>query len=139
MNKRRWVFSAIGVLALLVLVLLPGIMSVQILAHEFYHVLNHREAAKSFCVDVNNPPYLAHVEVMFPNETSMRTYMELDSDGEERLAWRFGHFVSCVYIFFSLLAIFGIIWLVTVTVKPERLHRRIVHHVRRLKRKLRRK
>ncbi len=139
MDRKRFFLSVAGFLILMSLITLPGILSTQIIAHEMYHIYKNQDSAKSFCVDINNPPYIAHVQVLFPDHDAMRTYIEQSKNGEEAAAMRAGYIVSAIYVMFSVLAVLWVSWIVTCTIKPQRIRRHVIRHVRRIRRYIRRK
>lgn len=134
MKAAKFVFSIVALLLLLVMVILPGIFSVNVLTHEFYHAFRHKDAAKSICVDINQKPYVAHTIVVFPNATAMRTYVESVEDGEEGIAADVGQVASVIYVLFCLVAISLVAFIVVDCVRPVKRH--VIRHVRRLRRRL---
>ncbi len=116
MAKGRHVLVVAGIAVLLVLVLLPGILSVNLMMHEAYHIFMHKGFADSVCLDINRP-YIAHVNVVFSNGTEIKAYRGSLEDDEERMANIVGKAFSFVYVLFSLLAIFLVGWVVADGVK----------------------
>ncbi len=135
MNRKELTFCMVASAVLLALVIVPGMLAVNVLAHEFYHMLSLQSVARSVCVDVNTKPYVAHVDLVFPNSTSMRAYIEKQQDGNENRAAFVGKMASVLYVAFSAVAILLLSWVLTVSVDAKRIHRRIMSHVRRLRRR----
>lgn len=106
------VFGAVGVAVLLAIVLLPGMLFVNLVSHEFYHIMRHSGAADSLCFDIDNFLSVAYVNVKFDNESVMKSYAGSDEDAEERMANLVGKVSSAGYVLFSLLSIFLIGWVV---------------------------
>lgn len=131
MRTVKLVIVTVGLLLLLVLVILPGIFSVNVVTHELYHVFRHQDAAKSICVDINSKPFVAHTVVTFPNASALRTYVETEEENEEGIAGSIGQVASLVYVLFCLAAVFLIGWIVADSVKP-----RIVVRFRKLRKRL---
>lgn len=135
MDRKRFAFCMVVSAVLLALVIVPGILAVNIMTHEMYHMLSLRTVARSVCVDVNSKPYVAHVDLVFSNSTDMREYLERQQDGQEDRAAFAGNVASVLYVLFSLFVIFILSWVLTVSVDTKRMHKRIVSHMRRLKRR----
>ena len=135
MDRKRFTLCMVVSAVLLALVIVPGILAVNILAHEMYHMFSLQTVARSVCVDVNSKPYVAHVDLVFPNSTDMRAYLERQQDGQEDRASFVGNMASVLYVVFSLFVIFILSWVLTVSVNPKKIHRRIVSHMKRLRRR----
>lgn len=130
--------SMVALLVLLVIVMLPGILSVNVLTHELYHTFSNGEFARSICVDINKRPYVAHTVLFFPNVTSMYDYVRYE-DEQELGAKRAGQIASAIYVLFSIAAMFLIVFVVADSVKPikVRVFRHVKKHMRKVRRRIR--
>ncbi len=108
--EKRGIIEMVVLMALLTLLILPGLMYIDILAHEAYHYLKHRDYAKEICLDVNSES-LAHVTLLFPSgETIDKETLER----EERKADKVGKVASVIYL---VNAIIIINWIFLITVR----------------------
>ncbi|MBL7148393.1 MAG: hypothetical protein ISS82_06205 [Nanoarchaeota archaeon] len=102
--------NIIIIIILLCILMIPGLLFTEILAHELYHAIYYKEYAKEICVDINHP-LRSHTVLRFENGSLL-----LDYDGEaEKLeieqAERIGKLASIVYLIVFSVVLFWFIYL----------------------------
>ncbi len=135
MNRKELLIGAVLASVLMALVILPGILAVNLMTHELYHMISMKTVAKSVCIDINTKPYVAHVDLTFQNSTDMRAFVERQQNSNEYRAEVLGNIASIGYVVFAIVSVLLICWMMAVSVRPERLHKKIVSHIRKKLRK----
>ncbi|MBI4447455.1 hypothetical protein HY643_00595 [Candidatus Woesearchaeota archaeon] len=108
-KNHKFFFGIIILLTFIVIMVLPGILSVEVIAHELYHVYKNSQYAKEICVDIN-APYKSHVYLLFENGTTELSLASEEHKAEELMAERVGEIASIAYVFLSLVAIGWVIF-----------------------------
>jgi len=98
------------IIILLCILLIPGLLFTEILAHELYHVFSHKEYAEEVCIDFNEP-YRAHTVVRFDNRSMMLEYQNSRDYSEEEKAKKIGKLASMVYLIIFSVILFWFIHL----------------------------
>ena len=105
MNKLG--LKAILIVILGIILIIPGALFVDILAHEFYHVSKNKEYSEEICLNVND--ITAYTIVNFPDYNARLNYNQETQDKEEIVANRVGKIASSVYVLLIIL-IFSLIF-----------------------------
>lgn len=95
---------------LLAFVIAPGLFYTDVMAHEFYHYLQHQDVTEEICIDVNKP-YWGHVRINFENSEELLQYNAEQLNDEERKANIFGRIVSIMYLINALVVVHWILLL----------------------------
>ena len=98
----------IGLLILVIILVLPGIFSVGILAHEMYHYISHTKYSEAFCVSLNSD---THAFVLINSSETMDNF---DYNLEEKNANKFSAIVTWTY---TLLFLCTIIWILIIFIE----------------------
>ena|SRR3989344_942634 len=95
---------------LMLLMIIPGMMFVDVLAHEFYHFSRHKDVTEEICLDVNKP-YQGHVSLSLPTKRIDLKYTNDAINEEERKANKFGKIASIFYLV-NIIVVFNWIFLI---------------------------
>lgn len=88
------------------IIVMPGMLLVNISAHETYHVVNHKDYAEKVYFDLNSKT-LARTIIEFPNSTANNLTKEAIKK-EEVKANTFGNITGVLYL---ILATLLIVWI----------------------------
>jgi len=107
----KW--NVIIIIVLLCILMIPGLLFTEILAHELYHVIYYKEYAKEICIDINHP-LRSHTVVRFENESIMLAFNENKVSEEQEIeqAERIGKLASVVYLIVFSVVLFWFIYVI---------------------------
>lgn len=116
--EKKWNINLKGIFELVVfsflltLLIAPGLLYTDVMAHEFYHYAKHQDIAEEICLDMNKP-YWGHVKISFNDEEELLKYESEQLNEEEKKANLFGHVASGIYLINSLVVVNWILMLIS--------------------------
>ena len=105
----KW--NVIVIIVLLCILLIPGLIFTEILAHELYHAFSNKEYSEEICIDFNEP-YAAHTVLRFENGSVMLEYENHVDLLEEEKAHKVGKFASIIYLILVSVVLFWFIYVI---------------------------
>jgi hypothetical protein len=109
---KKYLGQVITLLLMVLILVIPGIFSVGLISHEFYHYYKHSDYSQAFCFTVNDVETHAFVMV-----NSSAKIDQFDYNLEEKRANQFSTTITMIYTIISLMTI---IWVVLIIVENKK-------------------
>ena len=88
------VIETILIFVMISILVIPGLIFIDTLAHEFYHYLQHKDMVEEFCIDFNGDTS-GHIGLKIPKDS---TFTREEIEREEKIAMFVGRIAAILYL-----------------------------------------